>query len=91
MGRDLKAFGMGVTSPRCQSRSVREGDQGSPGHSGSDCYSEGVRITSFTYANLGVSKNRGTPPQIINFNSFFFYKPSILGYPYLETPIKFIL
>ena len=26
-------------------------------------------------------------PQIIHFNTVFHYKPSILGYPYLETPI----
>ncbi len=31
---------------------------------------------------MGVSKNRGVSPQIINFNRVFHYKPSILGYPY---------
>ncbi len=31
---------------------------------------------------IGVSKNRGGPPQIIHFNRVFHYKPSILGYPY---------
>ena len=29
--------------------------------------------------NMGVSKNRGGPPQIIHFNKVFHYKPSILG------------
>ena len=39
---------------------------------------------------LGVSKNNCTP-QIINFNRVFYYKPSILGYPYfLETPRCFV-
>ena len=28
---------------------------------------------------MGVSKNRGGPPQIIHFNKVFHYKPSILG------------
>ena len=32
--------------------------------------------------HLGVSKNRGVSPQIINSNRVFPYKPSILGYPY---------
>ena len=33
--------------------------------------------------NMGVSKNRGFTPQIINFNRVFHYKPSILGaHPY---------
>ena len=34
--------------------------------------------------DLGISKNNGTPmyPQIIHFNRVFYYKPSILGYPY---------
>ena len=35
-----------------------------------------------TLRNVGVSKNRGFSPQIIHFNRFFHYKPSILGYPY---------
>ena len=32
--------------------------------------------------DMGVSKNRGNPPQIIHFSRVFHYKPSILGYPY---------
>ena len=35
-----------------------------------------------TLRNVGVSKNRSFSPQIIHFNRFFHYKPSILGYPY---------
>ena len=39
---------------------------------------------------MGVSKNRGKTPQIINCNRPFHYKPSILGvFPlFLETPIS---
>ena len=33
------------------------------------------------YIYIGVSKNRGVSPQIIQFNRVFHYKPSILGYP----------
>ena len=32
--------------------------------------------------DLGVSKNRGKTPQIMNLNRVFHYKLSILGYPY---------
>ena len=43
----------------------------------------------FLYYHMGISKNRGKTPQIMNFNRVFHYKPSILGvFPlFLETPI----
>ena len=42
-----------------------------------------------SFKKMGVSKNRGTYPQIMNFNRVFHYKPSILGVLplFLETPI----
>ena len=35
---------------------------------------------------MDVSENSGFSPQIIHLNMVFHYKPSILGYLFLETP-----
>ena len=44
------------------------------------------RIDAGLLQNMGVSKNSGVSPQIMNLNRVFHYKPSILGYPkFLET------
>ena len=45
-----------------------------------------VGSLSVNDSHMDVSENRGYP-QIIHFNRVFHYKPSILGYLFLETPI----
>ncbi len=38
---------------------------------------------------VGVSKNKGVSPQIMNFSRVFHYKPSMLGYPYFWKHLCF--